>query len=379
VCNKTSPSARHAAIEEETMWKSRIVRIITSAFVISVVVVAVLLIYRTTMRARTDDRNMPPQPIDSVESIELGGVKQWLFIHGEDRTKPVLLWLHGGPGDPLMPAARPLDADLIKHFVVVHWDQRGAGKSYDGGLPPEMLTTERYIADTHDLVQELRQRFNAPKIYLVGHSWGAQLGALTVTRYPELFYAYVAVSQPVSIPQGQRAVYPRLLDQARATGNQEALHELEVLGPPPWSTLESALIFGKWNGFFGGAMRNSTAEQLQAAAEKSPVYTPEDFEKLGQGQLFSLTAMYTYILQINLFEQAPRLDVPVYFFQGRHDGQAPGELTERYYNSLVASHGKTLVWFEESAHVPMYEEPAKFNQQMLRVLAETASAVSSVR
>jgi pimeloyl-ACP methyl ester carboxylesterase len=352
---------------------------IMSVIIAIVVVVAALLIYRATLTAGTDSRNMPPQPIDSVEQIELGGVKQWLFIHGEDRTKPVLLWLHGGPGDPLMPAARPLDSELIKHFVVVHWDQRGAGKSYGPALTPEMLTTEQYIADTHDLVHYLRQRFTVPRIYLVGHSWGAQLGALTVARYPELFYAYIGVSQPISIPEGQRIVYPRLLDQARTTGNQEALHELEALGPPPWSTLESTLIFGKWNGFFGGAMRNSTAEQLQAAAEKSPVYTPEDFDKLGQGQAFSLTAMYAHILQINLFEQVRRLDVPVYFFQGRHDGQAPGELTERYYNALAAPHGKTLVWFEESAHVPMYEEPAKFNQQMLRVLAETASAVSSAR
>src|SRR3712207_4778953 len=127
---------------EEHMWQSRVVRILALLVAIPVVAVTTLLIYRVSARIT------PPQPIEVLESIELGGVTQWMFIHGDDRTKPILLWLHGGPGDPLMPVARPLDTELIKHFVVVHWDQRGAGKSYDPALTPELLTTEQYIADT---------------------------------------------------------------------------------------------------------------------------------------------------------------------------------------------------------------------------------------
>ena len=345
------------------MFKGRIAKMGILLVAILAMSLLALLSFRTFLSS--------PNGIESLELIELGGVQQWILINGEDRTKPVLLWLHGGPGSPLMPTAYHYDTELIKHFVVVHWDQRGAGKSYDPALTPEMLTTEQYIADTYDLAQYLRQRFGAPKIYLIGHSWGSTLGALTVARYPDLFYAYVGVSQPVSIPESYRVVYPRLLDQARATGNQEALHELEALGPPPWSSTESLTVFSKWNGIFGGSLRNITPEEIDAVTMQSPVYTSEDFEKAGQGIAFSTEAMFNQLLQINLFEQAPRLDVPVYFFMGRHDGQAPDELTERYYNALEAPAGKRLVWFEESAHAPMYEEPAKFNQEMLHVLEET--------
>ena len=184
------------------------------------------------------------------------------------------------------------------------------------------------------------------------------------------------MSQPVSIPEAYRVVYPQLIDQARATGNQEALAELEAIGPPPWSTTDAALVFSKWNAAFGGVMRNITPEELDLAVQESPVYPQEDLEKINQGTLFSIEAMMDQLMQINLYEQAPRLDVPVYFFQGRYDGASPGVLVERYHNDLKAPRGKHLIWFEASAHMPMYEEPEKFNQAVLQVLQETNNKLS---
>jgi len=354
------------------MFKRRFVRMGFLLGAILSVSILVLLAFRTQTQSASQAENpRPAVGIESLEAVELGGVEQWILIHGEDQTRPVLLWLHGGPGQPLMPAAHASDAELIKHFVVVHWDQRGAGKSYDPALTPEMLTTEQYIADTHNLAQTLRRRFGVPRIYLIGHSWGSQLGALTVARYPDLFYAFIGVSQPVSLPEAYRVVYPQLLDRARTAGNPKALGELEAIGPPPWSTMDAALVFSKWNAAFGGTMRNVIPEQLDEAVQESPFYTSEDFEKINQGTLFSIEAMWKQLLQINLFEQAPRLDVPVYFFQGRYDGASPGVLVERYHNTLEAPHGKSLVWFEESAHMPMYEEPDRFIQETLYVLEET--------
>lgn len=355
------------------MSRSRIVWRLTVIVTMLVTLTALITSCSRDTAGANATTTPPPQLIESLESIELGGVEQWVFIRG-DRTKPVLLWLHGGPGAPLLPTARYFDTELTKQFFVVHWDQRGAGKSFDPTLTPEMLTVEQFVADTQALVLHLRQRFNVPKIYAIGHSWGAMLGALTVARYPELFYAYIGVSQPVSISESQQIAYPQLLNQARASNHTEAINELEALGPPPWSSFEAAVTFGKWNLFFGRVQRNLTAQQL-AEARKSSVYTPEDFAKLEQGQSFSLAALYPQLLDINLFEQVPQLDVPVYFFHGRYDGQAPGGLIERYYNALKAPRGKQLVWFEDSAHLPMYEEPVKFHALMQQVVAETYPAL----
>ncbi|HEX9956948.1 MAG TPA: alpha/beta fold hydrolase, partial [Fibrella sp.] len=109
--------------------------------------------------------------IASLECIELNGVKQWILIRGYDRTKPILLFVHGGPGSPEMPLLTNNEA-LEKRFVVVNWDQRGSGKSYDPAVFNNSFTLGTFIEDAAQLSRLLAQRFNQPKIYLMGHSWG---------------------------------------------------------------------------------------------------------------------------------------------------------------------------------------------------------------
>src|SRR5664279_1943582 len=58
--------------------------------------------------------------------IRINGIEQWVTIKG-DRTKPVILFLHGGPGSPLSPYADAIYSKWEKDFILVQWDQRGAG------------------------------------------------------------------------------------------------------------------------------------------------------------------------------------------------------------------------------------------------------------
>jgi len=73
------------------------------------------------------------------------------------------------------------------------------------------------------------------------------------------------------------------------------------------------------------------------------------------------------LAHLDLFEMLPRLDVPVFLLQGRHDYVAPSSIAEQFYQWLQAPKGKQLIWFEESAHMPQYEEPGKFREILLRV------------
>jgi pimeloyl-ACP methyl ester carboxylesterase len=220
--------------------------------------------------------SVPPSGIESLEAVELGGVRQWILIRGEDRTKPVLLWLHGGPGSPTMPMAHRYDRELLEHFVVVHWDQRGAGKSFDPALRPEDLTPERYIEDTHQLIQHLQGRLGAERVYLVGHSWGTLVGVEVVRRYPELVRAYVGMGQVLGI-ESFRMGYAELMEQAHAAGDADALRDLEALGPPPWSTYEQLATFGSYNTRFGWTARRSMPDEEEILAS-SPYYTASDLE-----------------------------------------------------------------------------------------------------
>ena len=166
-----------------------------------------------------------PQGIDSLESVRLGGVDQWIQIRGHDRSKPILLFLHGGPGFPQMPFSH-LNAELEKDFVVVQWDQRGAGKSYSWSIPDDSMRVAQFVSDTRELAQILLQRFNAPKCYLVAHSWGSLIGALTVAQSPELFHAYVSIGQLAGLPETQQVRYQFALESAQKENNQKAVTEL---------------------------------------------------------------------------------------------------------------------------------------------------------
>lgn len=70
-----------------------------------------------------------PKGIDEASYVILSGIEQWVTIRGEDRGNPMLLFLHGGPGDVTNPWSFMLFAPWEKHFTVVQWDERGAGRT----------------------------------------------------------------------------------------------------------------------------------------------------------------------------------------------------------------------------------------------------------
>lgn len=88
------------------------------------------------------------------------------------------------------------------------------------------------------------------------------------------------------------------------------------------------------------------------------------------GTVRGITATQTALLPdlagMDLTRSLPRLDVPVVMVQGRLDQVAPGESAQRYASSLQAP-GKQLIWFENSAHTPHLDEPAKFRDVMLGI------------
>jgi len=131
--------------------------------------------------------------INRLEQVELGGVKQWISMRGINRRAPVLLFLHGGPGSANLAKLRLQVPELEKHFVVVNWDQRGAGKSFSPGFDPSALSREQLVSDAHELVLYIKERFGVEKIYLMGFSWGTVLGLSLVDQYPDDFAAFIRV------------------------------------------------------------------------------------------------------------------------------------------------------------------------------------------
>jgi pimeloyl-ACP methyl ester carboxylesterase len=281
----------------------------------------------------------------------------------------VLLFLHGGPGSPETPVVAHFNKDLEKHFVVVNWDQRGAGKSFSKKIPDESFTIDQLIEDTHQLVTWLKQRFDQEKIFMVGHSWGSALGMYVVEQYPEDFHAYVGTGQLVEISRNELLSYEFVLEQARQAEHQKAIKQLEKIGYPENGKykggLRSVAAQRKWLNRFGGFWYGETSMQpMMQIYGRSPEYTFFDMIKFVKGARRTLILLSDEIMGINLFEQVPAVEVPVYFAIGRHDHVAAFVLAKEYFDQLQAPY-REFIWFENSAHSPPFEEPEKFNALMI--------------
>ncbi len=327
--------------------------------------------------------NVHSTSIVSSEKVMLGGIEQWILIRGQDRARPVLLFLHGGPGSPEMAMFRAFNAALEEHFVVVNWDQRGSGKSYASAVADSTFTIKQFLQDTHELVALLQQRFGQEKIYLMGHSWGSVLGVLAVKENPDAFHAYIGVGQVANMQEGERLSYEFALNTARETGHAEAQQELEAIGMPPYQTddwMEHLMKERNWVARFGGAwygkddMLDIIRPMLMADE-----YTLKDKVNYLLGAHKSLSLLWPELMTVNFFEQAPELKVPIFIFQGTNDYQTPYVLARQYFDKVKAPR-KQFFSFTNTAHSPLYEHPETFHQLLLtHVLRQKPTATPGLK
>lgn len=317
--------------------------------------------------------------IAALETVNIGGVKQTLLIRGQDTANPILLYLHCGPGVTEMVSFRSYHSELEKHFTVVLWEQRGTGKSYSPAIPADSMTLDTMVSDTGEIIQHLLQKFNQQKLFLAGHSWGSLLGILTAQKFPDSIYAYVGSGQEVNPGAGEKISYQYTLDKARELNNIQALKDLDkinnaydyldVVNNPDW--YDDLMTQRKWLGKFHGETYNQGKGFFIFPGLLPSEYTIGDFMRFGQGVAFSLKTLWPQIMQVNFMESADSLSVPVFFLQGRHDFNTPSSLVEDYFNILDAP-TKELIWFEDSAHNPMYEEAEKYDRILIDKLLPLA-------
>lgn len=306
-----------------------------------------------------------PDPIAALERVVLGGAEQTLLVRGRDRSKPALLYVHGGPGFAQLSIARTYSEELEQRFVVVHWDQRGAGASCDG-TNFSALTRERMVADLVELGELLGRRFG--RVFLLGHSWGSVIGALAVQQRPELFEAYVGLGQVVDARRNEELSYDFVLAEAQRRGDAEALAELEPIHPP-YPTQDELGIQRRWLGRYRGSIYAvERAREALPAALFAREYSLATRLRYLDCFRRSLERLWPTLDGFDAIAQIPRLDVPVFFFAGRRDWNTPSALVEEWAAKLEAPHVE-IVWFEEVGHFAPIEAPEAFQRALIEKLA----------
>jgi len=332
-----------------------------------------LLLYKYYLRKSTEI--VKSTGISSLEAIILGDVEQWIFIRGLDQKNPILLFLHGGPGAPLlgMSSSRKYDAELIKHFTVVHWDQRGAGKSFSRDIPVDSMTLDRFVEDCNELIDYLRNRFHTQKIFIVAHSGGTVIGLKTVYKYPEKIHAYVGVAQVINEYEQQQVSYNFLVEEAEKAGDVGRQKSIKTIGPPPYESPKKFLEMAGYIDKYGGFMHSKSMKDMIILAFNfvtSPEYSLSEGIRTfrNKGFDFTIDAMWEELKNVNLTKDIPSIKVPIYFFEGKYDVTTPTVIVEKFYDNVDAEKGKQLFIFENSGHMPMIEEKERYEELLINVV-----------
>jgi pimeloyl-ACP methyl ester carboxylesterase len=309
-----------------------------------------------------------PGSVAEMITVPIGGHEQAMMIRGRSVDNPVLLYLAGGPGGTDLGAMRA-DVGLEQDFVVVTWEQRGVGKSYSALDPVETLTLDQMVADTIELTNYLRERFDEDKIYLVGNSWGTLLGTLAVQEHPELYHAYVGTGQMVSPRETDRMFYQDTLAWARKNGNDTLIATLEQNGPPPYDNLldyEPAISYEHdWNAY----------PELDMSKEMPAIlFVPENtlMDKVNGFRSFldTFAILYPQLQEIDFRTDVTSLAVPYYMVIGAHEARGRAVLANEWFEMLSAPSKEKIV-FDHSGHRPLFEQPGDFASLMADVLEDT--------
>jgi pimeloyl-ACP methyl ester carboxylesterase len=302
-----------------------------------------------------------PNGIDEGLFVQVGGAPQWITIRGRDRNNPVLLIVHGGPGN----AESPFAADFVPYerdYTVVQWDQPGAGRTFEraGSRIAPDLTLSDVVSDGVEVARVVRARLHANKVIVVGWSWGSFVAAEMVRARPDLFAAYVSTGQLVSFRADEPINYARVLAKAQAAHNSKAVAELTASGAPPYRTLDAFLTERKWSFALSGRPATNLIFDLLGA----PRYSLADCGAYLRGLMASRDhfigrRMTGEMATFDLAADTRPFAIPVIVIEGANDDIAPASVARAWVDGVTAPR-KVFVSLPGAGHSAITEEAPAF-------------------
>ena len=341
---------------------------VSSAVVISATFILLLAWSRpgTALPILDEEGNPREGSISEKTFVTINGVKQGMFIKGFNVTEnPVLLYLHGGM--PVYFLTHQYPVALEKDFTVCWWEQRGSGLSYSPNIPPDTMNEEQLIADTVEVTNYLRNRFDRDKIYLMGHSGGTFLGVLVAAQYPELYHAYIGVAQMSNQLASEMRAHEYMMNEYRKINNHGMVRKLEAARVSPEAGTPDEYLAVRdvaMHSLGVGTTHdmNSVLRGIFLASLQCPEYTVREKINMWRGKAVSgVSFLWQTMITMDLADRVPVLKIPVYFVHGVFDYTCSYTEAKIYFSKLQAP-VKGFYTFDQSAHSPLFEEPLRFLQ-----------------
>lgn len=328
-------------------------KIIKGLKIAGIIVLVLLLIclFRPTYTPKIAGDNS----ISELRTVEINGADIQVLIRGCDINNPVILFVHGGPCCSEIPYARKYQTELEKYFTIVHYDQRGSGKSYKFGTDYSSVTTDTHMEDLIELTKYVEDYLGQEKVILTGHSFGTYIATLAVAKEPDLYQAYIGIGQMSDSIASELNNLELCIEAAKLAGNEK---DVEYLSELASSIADGKMITPRqYVRKYGFAARH--IDELGDYVKGylfGTEYNLMDAIGFWTASLKYQDSLTMEALENPITERVTELNIPVYFVMGKYDGMTSPKAAEEYLDSLTGDGVKEMVIFENSAHYPHLEE-----------------------
>ncbi len=308
--------------------------------------------------------------------IKIGSIEQYIQKRGQNRSNPVMIVLHGGPGNTMAYYSYSWQKGLEPYYTIIHWDQRGCGNTYYRNQKSQKPTLDLLLSDLDELVAFICSEFDKEKVIIMGHSWGTFLGGIYAGMHPEKVIAYVGISQMLDFMKSEQASTQEALRLANIDGSSKDTAEIsrrfDQLMCYPKFDKQQAINLIKFRQLKEKYLPPQYNNKLLFYRFFSPYITLDDFKWMMRFDKLIDTNNQLYDVlfskkPLSMYDYSSQYDIPVIIISGEHDWTTPVSLATDYFHYISAP-SKALLVIKGAGNLPFMDKPEDFTETLLAAL-----------
>jgi pimeloyl-ACP methyl ester carboxylesterase len=295
--------------------------------------------------------------ITDTVKLEINGSSQKIRMCAEHTGLPPLLIVQAGPGLPLLHEVRKFQQllQLEKDFLVSYWEQRGCGKASQQDAKSVSLLQQ--VDDLRAILRWLRDE-TKHTVIVFGISLGATIALRAVENEPDIVKSVIAISPDANTVESDASVYSFFQDQSALARDNRLSGRVKKLGRPPYT--DSAAFQGR----------------ASLLADLGTIEQGKNFNAILRETLFAMIRTYGLfgtakalrnmnliqrkllpeLMSLDLFDNPPRLAVPVHYVFGEQDALTPGAIVQRLPAAIEAP-ACTAILVPNAGHMVHFDQP----------------------
>lgn len=303
------------------------------------------------------------------EYTRINGIEHYLLHYKTEKEAPVLIFIHGGPGQSESMMAYIVEEYASRNYNIVYYDQRGAGKTYLKNKKAKP-NTEILKQDLLELVLYVKKAYQKDKVGIIGHSWGSVLGSMFAIEHPEHTLCYIGCGQVINLIENERVGYNKLKEAIEQSGNKSDKKKLGKIGEyPPTDTFDMITLrkMGKVRSLQGKyQLAMNFDKSMIKMFMNSPIMGIKDIFPFITGMMVNMQVMKE-LMAFDLRSIGTAYQVPVYYVLGENDQQTPVELSSAYYNEITAPDKKRYL-IKNAGHAAMVDNVEDYRKAVCEIV-----------